>query len=215
MDEVQALYADASTGTKLFLRGRVLLSDLEFIESYVPVRGTIIDLGCGHGLFANLMALSSPERRVIGVDLSPKKIEQARRTIGNRGNIDFICADITGADFVSAGIPVCDAITLIDVLYLFPRDLQKQMLGICRRQLAERGQLIWKSQERRPRWKFAWTYLQEQIATAVGLTSGRRDGLTFMGREESLDALAEAGFSVRVVEMGRHRPYPDIIFLGE
>jgi 2-polyprenyl-6-hydroxyphenyl methylase/3-demethylubiquinone-9 3-methyltransferase len=209
LNDVLELYAGAPPLTRAFLKGRVLLSDLEFIERHVPTQGTIVDIGCGHGLFANLMALRSAERRVVGIDLSPQKIEQARKTIGGRANIDFICTDIN-----STGIPECDVVTMIDVLYLLSRDQQRRQLSHCRHQLREGGLLVWKAQERRPRWKFAWTYFQELITTSTGLTRGRHGHLAFMSRDESLDALAAAGFTARIVEMKSRRPYTDILYLG-
>lgn len=208
MDEVLALYAGAPPATRAFLRGRVILSDLEAIERYVPAKGTIVDLGCGHGLFANLMALRSPARRVIGIDPSPAKIELARATVGNRTNIEFIFGSV--ADFDAE----CDAITIVDVLYLVPREEQYRILCECRRRLREGGTLIWKAQERRPRWKFAWTYLQELIATSAGLTLAGTGRLVFMSREEALNALEIAGFEARAIGISSHRPYPDILYLA-
>lgn len=209
MNDTLKLYAGAPASVRAFLRGRVLLSDLESIESHVPETGKIVDLGCGHGLFANLMALRSPRRRVTGIDLVPGKIEVARETIGSRGNIDFICADIFETD-----IPECDTITIVDVLYLLPRSHQLRILQECRQKLKDGGLLVWKAQERKPRWKFAWTWLQEMIATSTGVTRGRRGDLTFLSREDAIGALEQAGFKTRVVELASRRPYSDILYLG-
>jgi len=209
MDDVLKLYAGASPFVRAFLRGRVLLSDLEFIESRVPETGTIVDLGCGHGLFANLMALRSSQRMVTGIDLVPEKIEFACETIRRRDNIDFICADFFETDF-----PECDVITIVDVLYLMPWSEQLRILHECRRKLRSGGLLVWKAQERRPRWKFAWTWSQEMLTTSTGVTRGRRGKLTFLSREDAIDALETAGFKTRVVEMRSRRPYSDILLLG-
>lgn len=210
LSDVLRLYDGASIATRAFLRGRVLLSDLEFIERQVPPRGTVLDLGCGHGLFANLLAVRSPERRVIGIDIDPGKIEVARGTIGGRTNIEFVCASLD-----DAALPSCDVITIVDVLYLLPGEEQRRLLRECNEKLASGGLLVWKAQERRPRWKYAWTYFQELVATSAGLTRGKRGSLTFMSREESLDALSEAGFKPRIVEMKSRRPYSDVLFLGD
>ncbi|MDO8737183.1 MAG: class I SAM-dependent methyltransferase [Thermoleophilia bacterium] len=209
MDEVLRLYAGASPSVRAFLRGRVLLSDLDFIESQVPVSGTVVDLGCGHGLFANLLALRSPNRNVVGIDLAPEKIEIARATIGRRENIDFISGDV-----FETGIPECDAITIVDVLYLLPRTEQYRILEECRRKIRPGGLLVWKAQERRPRWKFAWTWSQEMLTTSTGVTRGRRGRLTFLSREEAAADLKAAGFRLQIVEMKSWRPYSDILYLG-
>lgn len=209
MDEVLRLYKCASLSVRAFLRGRVLLSDLESIESHVPETGTIVDLGCGHGLFANLIALRSSRRMVTGIDLMPEKIEVASETTVDRENIDFICAD-----FFEMEIPECDAITIVDVLYLMPRSEQLRVLCECRRKLGNGGLLIWKAQERRPRWKFAVSWYQEMITTSTGLTRGRRGRLTFLSREDAIGAMNTAGFNVSVVEMKSRRPYSDILYIG-
>ncbi|MEK6537293.1 MAG: class I SAM-dependent methyltransferase [Actinomycetota bacterium] len=209
MNDVLRLYETASPLTRLFLRGRVLMSDLEFIEKQVPASGTIVDLGCGHGLFTNLLALRSAGRQVTGIDFSPEKIDLARKTAAGRVNIHFITADI--ADIY---IPECDAITIVDFLYLLPGDAQRRVLAGCRRKLKPGGLLVWKAQERRPRWKYAWTYLEELITTFAGITRGRRGQLTFMNREEAIDSLEAAGFKAGMVEMKSWRPYPDILYLG-
>lgn len=209
MDDVLGLYADASLSVRSFLRGRVLLSDLEFIESQVPETGTIVDLGCGHGLFANLMAMRSEKRKVIGIDLAPEKIRIASETIGRRSNIDFICADIFETE-----IPECDAITIVDVLYLLPAPEQLRILKECHGSLRESGLLIWKAQERKPWYKFAFTWTQEMLTTSAGVTRGRRGRLTFLSREAATDALKTAGFKPRVVEMKGYRPYSDILYIG-
>lgn len=209
MNDILSLYSGTPLATRAFLRGRVFLSDLEFIERQVPLQGTVLDLGCGHGLFANLLAARSPQRRVIGIDIDPEKIEIARKTIGSRANIEFVCASLD-----DAAIPQCDAITIVDVLYLLPAAEQQRLLRECHGKLVPGGLLVCKAQERRPRWKYAWTYFQELMATSAGLTRGKLGRMAFMSREESLHALAEAGFEPKIVEMKSWRPYSDILFLG-
>lgn len=209
MNDVLSLYRGAPLPVRLFTRGRVILSDLEFVERHVPRAGTILDLGCGHGLFANLMALRSSERKVIGVDLSPAKIGQARATIGGRTNIEFIRGDMLELD-----LPACDVVTIVDVLYLLPRDEQLKILKACRRILKPGGWLVWKAQETTPRYKYYLTYCQELITTTIGITRGRRGGLCFLSREVALAALGEAGFIPRAVEMSAGRPYTDVLYLG-
>ena len=203
------LYRSAPPAARLFMRIRLMLSDIERVEREVPRRGTILELGCGHGLFSNLMALRGPERRVIGIDLSPGKISHARASLCGRRNIEFL-----GGDMLELELPACDAIAIVDVTYLLPREEQLRLLKECRRRLKPGGVLVWKAQDRRPRWKFAVTWLQEALATSTGLTQGKRRGLHFPGREEAVAMLDAAGFSARIVEMPTRRPYTDVIYVG-
>src|SRR3954469_3141926 len=54
-------YRDERPFVRLFVFARHLLAPLGRIAAEVPARGKILDLGCGHGLFANLLAVTSPE----------------------------------------------------------------------------------------------------------------------------------------------------------
>lgn len=210
MSDVLALYRGASLSIRTVVRGRVLLSDLEFVERHVPRSGTVVELGCGHGLFSNLMALRSPARKVIGIDLSPEKIEWAQSTVGSRKNIRFLSGDMFEAE-----LPPCDAIAIVDVLYLMPAELQRRILSFCRQNLKPGGLLVWKAQERRPRWKFAWTYFQEILGTAVGMTIGKQGRMCFMSREEALRSLEGSGFDPEAVDMKTRLPYSDVLYLGK
>jgi nucleoside-diphosphate-sugar epimerase/SAM-dependent methyltransferase len=77
----------------------------------LPSRGTILDLGCGEGILANLVARSLPECRVVGVDRDPARLELARRNAPS--NAEFRCLDVLG-------LPddlVADAAILNDVVH--------------------------------------------------------------------------------------------------
>src|SRR5437762_12801492 len=78
-----ARYGDAPIGARLFVHGRAFLSDLAVVERYVPKKGFIVDLGCGHGLFACVLRESSPTRRVLGVHLDAGKVDGAGGAIAD------------------------------------------------------------------------------------------------------------------------------------
>lgn len=207
-----ALYDDSPPAERLFVRARALLSDLPVLERHAPRAGRIMDLGCGHGLVANLLALGSAERAVRGVDIAPEKIAAARRTLGNRPNIRFDVADATAlaADGEEAGSYA--AIAVADVFYLLPPDDQRALIGTCHALLQPGGVFLWKSQVRRPRWKYAITWGQEWLMTTLGPTHGH--GLYFLNTDESLAALAAAGFTAAALPLRSWRPYTDVLFIA-
>jgi 2-polyprenyl-3-methyl-5-hydroxy-6-metoxy-1,4-benzoquinol methylase len=202
-----ALYDPLPLLDRLFVRVRLLLSDLGRMERYVPAEGAVLDIGCGHGLVSNILALTGPERRVLGIDLDPRKISAAQQTIGQRTNIRFELGDATR---LPAGR--YRAVTIADVMYLIPEATQRAILVSIAEALVPGGVLVWKSQIRQPRWKYAITYGQEWLMTKLGPTHGA--GLFFMDREESLDAIRAAGLRPAAVAMPSMRPYTDILFLG-
>ena len=203
-----ARYKKAPMGARLFVRGRAFLSDLAVVERYVPNQGFIVDLGCGHGLFACVMRESAPERRVLGIDLDPRKIEVARGAIQDTQWLRFEVGDI-----VKQPPPKCDAVTIVDVLYLLSFEDQEQVLKNAASALGEGGPLIVKSQEKRLDPRYALTYAQEMITVSLGFTRGGRERFYFPTREEALAMFERAGFKVDVIEMP-NRPYTDVVYLA-
>lgn len=203
-----ARYGKAPLGARLFVHGRAFLSDLAMVERYVPKKGFVVDLGCGHGLFACVLRESSPTRRVLGIDLDPRKIEVARGAIQDTQWLRFEVGDI-----VASAPPKCDAVTIVDVLYLLPYEAQEQVLRNAASALGEGGPLVVKAQERRIDPRYALTYAQEIVTVSLGFTRGGRERFYFPSREEALAMFDRAGFVVDVVEMPR-RPYTDVVYLA-
>lgn len=201
-----ALYDPLPVSDRLFVRIRLLLSNLYLLESYVP-QGIILDIGCGHGLLSNLLAITSQERQVLGIDIDPKKIAAAQRTIGSRSNIQFEVGD-------AASLPGrnYNAVTIADVMYLIPPETQRAILKNIADVLNPNGLLVWKTHSHHPRWKYAITYAQEWLMTKLGPTQGA--GIFFMDSEESIQAIRNAGLHPVVVPMALRSPYSDILFLG-
>ncbi|HUQ41192.1 MAG TPA: class I SAM-dependent methyltransferase [Candidatus Limnocylindrales bacterium] len=203
-----ARYRAAPFGARLFVHGRAFLSDLAVVERYVPKQGFIVDLGCGHGLFPLVLSESAPSRRVLGIDLDPRKIETARRAALGASALRFEVGDI-----VETAPPKCDGVTIVDVLYLLSFEDQEKVLRNAASALGEGGPLIVKAQERRRDPRYALTYLQEMVTVSLGFTRGGRDRFFFPSRTDALAMFERAGFKVDVLEMP-NRPYTDVVYLA-
>jgi 2-polyprenyl-3-methyl-5-hydroxy-6-metoxy-1,4-benzoquinol methylase len=171
----------------------------------VPPAGTIVDLGCGHGLFANLLAERSAERRVIGIDPDERKIAVAKLT--ERDGVRFEVGDAT-----TYALPACDAVTVIDVLYLLPELDQVRVIANAARALRPGGVLVVYGQERRADPRFWMGYAQELLATGLGITKGG-SGLHYARRAEMRERMEGAGLAVEVMPLPG-RLYTDAIFVG-
>src|SRR2546430_10451998 len=150
-------YRHAPIGARLFIHGRAFLSDLAVVERYVPNKGFIVDLGGGHGLFACVLREASPTRRVLGIYLDPRKVDVARGAIQDTQWLRFEVGDI-----VADTPPRCDAVTVVDVLYLLPFEQQESVLRNAAVALGEGGPLVVKAQERRLDPRYALTYRSEE-----------------------------------------------------
>lgn len=161
------LYPGMSIMERLLARYAYHSSPLEKLERLVPKEGTIVDLGCGWGLFANLLCLASPARTVIGVDLSDGRIRAAEESVGDRQNIRYIHEDILRAE-----LPASDAFLLIGVLYMLAYDDQRGMLEKCYGALNPGGILLLKPYTVRnsraaARWKEAYASLHTYFFYSV------------------------------------------------
>ena len=201
-------YRSASIATRALVHGRAFLADLAAVEQYVPKHGFIVELGCGHGLFTNLLAEAAPGRRVLGIDIDERKIAVARTTVHDREGLRFEVGNI-----ICDPAPRCDAVTVVDVLYLLSSADQEAVLRNAAAALAENAPLIVKAQERTASARYLFGYAQELIATAMGLTRGATTGLHFLSRRKTLAMFERAGFLVDVIEMPG-RLYTDVVYIA-
>lgn len=207
MHDVLRFYVKQPLFVRWFVRLRHLLSPLEALEKLVPREGKILDLGCGHGLFTNYMALKAPSRSLLGVDPAPAKIQAARMTEAMVPNARYLLGTIDDIPAESR----FDAITIIDVLYLLPEIEQEKILKVCHRLLADSGVLVLKTQDTRPRWRHWWTRCQESVMVGLGMTHG--SGIHFMPAEKSRQMLAETGFKAEQHALPSRIFFPNIVFI--
>lgn len=114
---------------------RSLTIPFKQIEKHLPEEGRILDIGCGHGVFTRLIAAKSGKRQVLGIDPSQQKIKLATKKVFK--NLSFTqgrIEDLTGKKY--------DAITTLDVLYLFPYQKKIEFLSNVKRLLKKGGVFV-------------------------------------------------------------------------
>jgi len=206
--EVFQLYKNTDFLTKLFIRIKLIICPFVQMEKYFPKKGKITDLGCGNGLFSNILKLNSPERKIIGYDLDEKKIKIAKKTQPKANpDISFYQADIVEIEY-----PQSDVFFLSDVLYLIPFDKQEVILKKCFETLEKGGQVIIKEVDTKPRWKYWWNFFQETLSVKLlNLTSGKN--FFFRGQNEYVALLTKMGLKVNILRMNKGYLYPHILYL--
>lgn len=191
----------------MIIRWRVC--PLRRIAGYVPSAGVVIDLGCGHGLFTQLLARESAERQVIGVDLDEHKIAVAAQL--KFENLQFIAQDIASAE-----LPAAQAVTILDVFYLVPYPVQERLLEVCATKLAASGVIVLKETAEVPRWKMGLTWLEEVLAVRVlKITDHSGDQrFYFRPRAEWQALFTRLGFTVQTIPLDSGYYHPHVLFIA-
>lgn len=201
-------YRHAPIAVRLTVHARAFVADLAYVERYVPRQGFIVDIGCGHGLFANVLVEASAQRRVLGIDRDARRIEVARATVQGREGLRFEVGDAR-----EAPLPPCDGMTMIDLLHVLPPDDRLRILRAAASALPEGGPVVVKAQERALDVRYALTYAQEVLSSSLRVRRGAPRRFQFPSREEAMRLFREAGFNVDVVQLPS-RPYTDVIYLA-
>ncbi len=85
-------------------QGRRLLDE---IGSVLPDTGRLLDVGCGGGQVALLLAARRPALSITGLDLSPEQIARARRRAAGQGErIEFVVGSALELPFADASFDV-------------------------------------------------------------------------------------------------------------
>jgi 2-polyprenyl-6-hydroxyphenyl methylase/3-demethylubiquinone-9 3-methyltransferase len=202
-----ALYRGLPAPIRLHTRLRSWTCPLDRLVERAPPAGRLLEVGCGHGLFANAAALAHPGLDVLGVDPDARKIHWAEATVGGRRNIRFRGGDLAGV--AERGF---DAVAVIDVLYLVPRSAWPTFLTGLRERLRPGGRLLLKEVEPRPRWKFYRCVAQETMSVRLlGITHGA--AFTFADRALMEGLLREAGFEgTAATGLGRGYLTPHVLY---
>jgi 2-polyprenyl-3-methyl-5-hydroxy-6-metoxy-1,4-benzoquinol methylase len=197
----------APRADRLHTRIRWASCPFEAVAAELPTEGRVLELGCGHGLFALHLALTGPARQVFGSDIDVDKIGVARRA----ATVAAEAGATVTFDVAPAGRPPAGpwaGIAIVDVLYLLPVEQQRQVLADAAAELAPGGVLVVKEMADRPRWKARWNRWQEQLAVRVLRIT---EGATIVVRppEELAAWLTEAGLEVTTSRaVDRHYLHP-------
>jgi cyclopropane fatty-acyl-phospholipid synthase-like methyltransferase len=179
---------------------------LDEIGQYLPDEGPVLDIGCGFGLFSLYYAATGPRRLLRGLDLSPRRVAQARRAAARLG-LDNVTYEVTDArDFKGDG--EVSAAYMLDIVHHVPPPSVPPLLRALRQSLPAGARLLVKDVDTRPapkRW-FTWL-LDRAMAPTTPVHYWSAEALT--------RALTEAGFGVYRHLMVDLLPYPHVLYVCE
>ncbi len=216
---VVGLYGTGSLGVRAHVRVRWATCPMRAVATVVPRAGTVLEVGCGHGLLSNHLALESGARNVLGIDVDAPKIAAAAAAAERAGHARRCRFEVTAPGELPDGPWDCpdggwDCIVIVDVLYLLGADVQREVLRACSARLAPGGVLVVKEMAPTPRWKAAWNRCQETLAVRLlGITEGE-GGFSFVPPEQLAAWMADDGLAASHRPLHRGYPHPHHLVVG-
>jgi len=151
LDRAKQLYAGTKGISPLLQTLRPRICPFEEILPLVPHGASVLDAGCGAGLFLGLLASSGQITHGLGFDSSHNAISLAQRMAANLpagADISFQRLDAT-AEWPAG---TYDIVTLVDVLHHVPPPFQLSVLSRAIERVRVGGLLLYKDMATRPRW---------------------------------------------------------------
>lgn len=201
-------YGEEDAATRLHVRVRSLTAPFDAICALLPAEGHVLDVGCGHGVLSNRIALDHPGRTIRGVDIDDAKVAIARRAAGRLHVDDRTSFDVVDASWAPEPCSV-DAVVCTDVLYLMGQRHGAAMVRALAAAVAPGGTMVIKEMGERPRWKHALMVAQEHLSTKV-LRITRGGTLEWVPITQIASAAAASGLDVETVDVGQGHLHPHV-----
>ena len=193
-------------------------------------RRRVVDIGCGQGLFASLLAAMAgmqvqPGRwpaawaatpaaaEYTGIELMPKDVARAEASIGHLQPAPrLVCADMC-----SATLPECDLVVILDVLHYVDLEAQEGVLQRVRDALQRGGdlqaRLLLRVGDASSRRGFAISQWVDRTVTRI---RGHKVSPTW-GRPlaEWTALLQRLGFRVQSIPMSEGTPFANVLLVAD
>lgn len=146
------LYVDGPLLVRKMAHYRIAICPFERLIRHVPPGSSVLDAGCGAGLFLGFLAGTVPGLSGVGFDASPAAIAAAARMaarvrqLGLDAKLRFLHLD--GAEPWPEGL--YDVVSLVDVLHHVPPGGQRAMIERAAEKVKPGGVLLYKDMAERP-----------------------------------------------------------------
>ena len=167
---------------------------------------TVLDLGCGFGLFGCYFSALYPEVSYHGLDMDLGRINMANQAAASLGLSNAAFHQVDARQLSLEG--QFDAIMMIDLLHHVDDESKQRLLTECVQRLAPGGRLVIKDVTTHPFPKLAFTWALDVIMT--------RGFDMWYWSEDKFDPTLRKHFNrVDTFPISDWLPYPHIIYLCE
>ncbi len=190
---------------KFFSAWRFMVAPYEIVEKYIPKSGSIVELGCGEGIFSNYLGISSKKRKIKAYEISNERIREATRGVDN---VKFIKSDVTRLK-----IPKSKIIVLFHLLHhLRNFNDQEKLIANCYKSLVKGGKLVIVEIDIKFSLKYfiAWTF--DHFIVPMVFERKIYSDVYFRKKSDWLVLLKKNNFKVKCFSAEEKMPFSHIIF---
>jgi len=145
-----SMYPEGSRLFRALQRYRPYICPFEILIEEVPAGASVLDIGCGAGLFLGLLDAAGREPTGVGFDVSPHGIKLAK-AMSAKGKARLTFHRLDAEDAWPAG--EFDIVALIDVLHHVAPDAQEGCVRRACRAVKPGGSFLYKDMVSKPRWR--------------------------------------------------------------
>lgn len=174
------------------------------VEKLIPSSGKILDLGSGEGIFTNFLGISSPRRKVIGIEINQDRLSQAKRGVKN---VSFSKGDAT-----KVTLPKCDTVILFHLLHhLTSYKQQDNLLKKIHSSLKKGNKLIIVEAEPQTNFKYLLVWITDHFLVPLIFDKKFYSDVFFRKQNEWKNLLKAQGFFCKIIQADKGKPFSHII----
>lgn len=156
------LYRKAPLQARVLQALRPYICPFDELMGFLPSAGSVLDVGCGAGLFLGLTGTAQPGLCAYGFDADSDAIRAARAMAATNfpdGRISFHQAD-AGAPWPDFNAEV---VSMIDVLHHIPSGIQRSVIADAFAHVKPGGIFLYKDMAERPLLRAWWNRLHDLV----------------------------------------------------
>lgn len=157
------LYVSGPWGLRTLNRLRPFICPFGPLIEAVPPQSTVLDVGCGAGLFLGLLGHLNVIKVGIGIDTNRQAIELAQRMSGRLPPTVTVIFKCLEADAPWPLKQSADVVSLIDVMHHIPPADQSTVIKRAASAVRPGGLLLYKDMVSRPAWRATSNRLHDLV----------------------------------------------------
>ncbi len=191
---VRDIYKDGSTLRRLMLHNRPYICPFDELINRIPQDAKVLDIGCGDGLFLNVLLKLDRISQGLGFDTNSTAIAYAqtiKNSLPNALQLEFLHWSV-GQPWPEGEF---DVVTMIDVLHHIPQREKRDSIEKAASLVKPHGLLIYKDIGIRPRWRAFFNSLHDLILTRELVTYTSLDEVASWVRSQDLKEIERRTFN--------------------